>query len=74
MTTATLRMFSALSQDMALQRSFALDKDSIMRAFGLTSAERATVKSADRAGIKKLLGGAEPVCFLIALGRSSKSE
>lgn len=74
MTTATLRMFSALSQDMTLQRNFALDKDSIMRAFGLTNAEKAAVKSADQTRIKKLLGGPEPVCFVIGLTRSSKSE
>lgn len=74
MTTATLRMYSALSQDMALQRSFALDKDSIMRAFGLSSAERATVKSADHNQIKKLLGEPQPICFVLGLTRSSKGE
>ena len=42
--------------------------------FGLTSAEKATVKSADQTRIKKLLGGPEPICFVIGLTRSSKSE
>lgn len=74
MTTATIEMFNALSQDMALQRSFARDKMSVMRAFGLSREESACVASGNDAKIKKLLTGAEPVCFIIGLARSSKSE
>lgn len=74
MTTATLRMYSALSQDMALQRKFSLDKESIMRAFGLTGAERETVKTAHDNEIKKLLGKPQTVCFVLGLTRSSKGE
>lgn len=65
MTSATMQMFNALAQDMSLQRSYAKDKNAVMRAFGLTSGEKAAIASGDDAKIKKLLGGAEPVCFLI---------
>jgi hypothetical protein len=67
-------MFNALSQDMALQRSYATDKNSVMRAFGLGEAEKKTLKSGDDAKIKKLLTGAEPLCFLIGLSIGSKGE
>lgn len=74
MTSATMQMFNALSQDMSLQRSYAKDKNAVMRAFGLTSGEKAAIASGDDAKIKKLLGGAEPVCFLIGLTITSKRE
>ncbi len=74
MTTATIQMFNALSQDMALQRSYAKDKASVMRAFGLTGADAIAVASATASDIKKLLTGEEPLCFLLGLTRSSKSE
>ena len=74
MTTATIEMFNALSQDMALQRSYAKDKMSVMRAFGLSAAEAAAVASAGASEIKQLLTGAQPLCFMLGLTRSSKSE
>ena len=74
MTTATIEMFNALSQDMALQRSFTKDKKSVMRAFGLSRADAATVASGGDSEIKKLLTGEQPLCFLLGLTRSSKSE
>lgn len=74
MTTATMEMFTALSQDMALQRSYAKSKTAVMRAFGLSRSEIATLNSGDTAKVKKLLTGGEPVCFLIGLARSSSSE
>lgn len=74
MTTATIEMFNALSQDMALQRSYAKDKMSVMRAFGLSAAEAAAVASASASDIKKLLTGEQPLCFMLGLTRSSKSE
>jgi hypothetical protein len=74
MTTATIEMFNALSQDMALQRSYAKSKTAVMRAFGLSRSEIATLKSGDVSKVKKLLTGGEPVCFLIGLARSSSSE
>lgn len=74
MTTATIAMFNALSQDMGLQRSYAKDKMSVMRAFGLTGADAAAVASASASEIKKLLTGEQPLCFLLGLTRSSKSE
>lgn len=74
MTTATIQMFNALSQDMALQRSYAKDKASVMRAFGITGADAIEVASATASDIKKLLTGEEPLCFLLGLTRSSKSE
>jgi len=67
MSTATLQMFSALSQDMALQRSFKEDMTSVMRAFGLSRSEQEMLKSRDAGKIKKELTGAEPLCFLIGL-------
>ena len=74
MTTATIEMFNALSQDMALQRSYAKDKMSVMRAFGLSAAEAAAVASAGASEIKKLLTGEQPLCFMLGLTRSSKRE
>lgn len=74
MTTATIQMFNALSQDMALQRSYAKDKASVMQAFGITGADAIAVASATASDIKKLLTGEEPLCFLLGLTRSSKSE
>jgi hypothetical protein len=60
---------------MALQRSWAKNKESIMRAFGLTRAERATLNSGNDAEVKKMLTGAQPVCFIVGLARTtSKSE
>ncbi len=74
MTTATMEMFNALSQDMALQRSYAKSKAAVMRAFGLSRSEIATLKSGDVGAVKKLLTGDEPVCFLIGLGRTTSSS
>ena len=74
MSTATLNMFNALSQDMALQRSYSEDKNSVMRMFGLGRAEQKTLDSGDDAKIKKLLTGAEPLCFIIGLSIGSKGE
>ncbi|MBL8547898.1 MAG: hypothetical protein JNL81_15635 [Hyphomonadaceae bacterium] len=59
---------------MALQRSFSLDKESIMRAFGLTGAEREAVKTAQDREIKKMLGKPQVSCFLLGLTRTSVSE
>ncbi|MEQ1489550.1 MAG: hypothetical protein ABL932_03270 [Terricaulis sp.] len=59
---------------MALQRSYAKDKASVMRAFGITGADAIAVASATASDIKKLLTGEEPLCFLLGLTRSSKSE
>ena len=67
MSTATLQMFNALSQDMALQRSFKDDMTSVMRAFGLGQAEQDALKSGNAGKIKTELNGAEPLCFLIRL-------
>ncbi len=74
MTTATMQMFSAMSLDMSLQRSFAENKERVMRAFGLTGEEKAVLKSGDEARIKKLIGGTEPVCFVLGLTRTTKPE
>lgn len=74
MTTATMEMFNALSQDMALQRSYAKSKNAVMRAFGLSRSEIATLNSGDASKVKKLLTGDEPICFLIGLGRTSSRE
>lgn len=74
MTTATMQMFSAMSLDMSLQRSFAENKERVMRAFGLTGAEQSAVKFGDEAQIKKLIGGTEPVCFVLGLTRTTKAE
>ena len=74
MSTATLQMFNALSQDMGLQRSYSEDKTSVMRAFGLGRADQKVLKSGDADKIKKLLTGAEPLCFLIGLSIGSKGE
>jgi hypothetical protein len=67
-------MFNALSQDMALQRSFREDMTSVMRAFGLGPAEQKALKSGDAGKIKKMLTGAEPLCFIIGLSIGSKGE
>ena len=74
MTTATMKMFSAMSLDMSLQRSFAENMDRVMRTFGLNSEEKAAVKSGDETRIKKLIGGTEPVCFVLGLTRTTKPE
>lgn len=74
MTTATLQMFNALSQDMELQHSYVRDKSAVMRAFGLSPSEMATVIAGNISQIKKLLTGTEPLCFVLGLTRSSKGE
>ncbi|MBX3430044.1 MAG: hypothetical protein KF779_10745 [Hyphomonadaceae bacterium] len=74
MTTATMEMFNALSTDMDLQRKFAKDKKSVMRAFGLSRADAAAVASGGDSEIRKLLTGEQPLCFILGLTRSSKSE